>query len=241
MIRNENWRRTMRYRVFYRWIFVALCVLSVGLLEWPARTRAQTLGDIIVVPPIVVPPIPVPVPVTTVLGDAGTLAPGSLDSLYSELDSISTSLVSAEVPSTLVIGYADQIASDSYLSSLNLTIAGIAIAAASAEAAARGPLDGSPGDATSYISGLSINGVEVLIDGTVNQTVAIPGGQVVINEQQVLSDGTLVVNALHATVSGVADAVVASATAGPSGGNASAVQATTDGGRTVTAGECVGR
>ena len=218
----------MRYRVFHRWIFVALCVLSVGLLEWPARTRAQTLGGIIVVPPTIPVPVPVPVPVTvsTVLG-TGTLAPGSLDSLYSELDSISTSLVSAEVPSARVIGYADQIASDSYLSSLNLTIAGIAIAAASAEAAARGPLDGSPGDATSYISSLSINGVEVLIDGTVNQTVAIPGGQVVINEQQVLSDGTLVVNALHATVSGVADAVVASATAGPSGGNASAVQATT--------------
>jgi len=228
MIRIENWRKTMRYRVFHRWIFVALCVLSVGLLEWPARTRAQTLGGITVVPPTIPVPVPVPVPVTvsTVLG-TGTLAPGSLDSLYSELDSISTSLVSAEVPSARVIGYADQIASDSYLSSLNLTIAGIAIAAASAEAAARGPLDGSPGDATSYISSLSINGVEVLIDGTVNQTVAIPGGQVVINEQQVLSDGTLVVNALHATVSGVADAVVASATAGPSGGSASAVQATT--------------
>src|SRR5437899_4036341 len=228
MIRIENWRKTMRYRVFHRWIFVALCVLSVGLLEWPARTRAQTLGGITVVPPTIPVPVPVPVPVTvsTVLG-TGTLAPGSLDSLYSELDSISTSLVSAEVPSARVIGYADQIASDSYLSSLNLTIAGIAIAAASAEAAARGPLDGSPGDASSYISGLSINGVEVLIDGTVNQTVAIPGGQVVINEQQVLSDGTVVVNALHATVSGVADAVVASATAGPSGGNASAVQATT--------------
>src|SRR5437899_5192112 len=228
MIRIENWRKTMRYRVFHRWIFVALCVLSVGLLEWPASTRAQTLGGITVVPPTIPVPVPVPVPVTvsTVLG-TGTLAPGSLDSLYSELDSISTSLVSAEVPSARVIGYADQIASDSYLSSLNLTIAGIAIAAASAEAAARGPLDGSPGDASSYISSLSINGVEVLIDGTVNQTVAIPGGQVVINEQQVLSDGTLVVNALHATVSGVADAVVASATAGPSGGNASAVQATT--------------
>jgi len=229
MIRIENWRKTMRYRVFHRWIFVALCVLSVGLLEWPARTRAQTLGDI--TGPVTGPVTGIVTGIvggtTTVLGDAGTLAPGSLDSLYSELDSISTSLVSAEVPSARVIGYADQIASDSYLSSLNLTIAGIAIAAASAEAAARGPLDGSPGDATSYISSLSINGVEVLIDGTVNQTVAIPGGQVVINEQQVLSDGTLVVNALHATVSGVADAVVASATAGPSGGNASAVKATT--------------
>src|SRR5207249_1727638 len=161
MIRIENWRKTMRYRVFHRWIFVALCVLSVGLLEWPARTRAQTLGD------ITGPVTGIVTGTTTVLGGAGTLAPGSLDSLYSELDSISTSLVSAEVPSARVIGYADQIASDSYLSSLNLTIAGIAIAAASAEAAARGPLDGSPGDATSYISSLSINGVEVLIDGTV--------------------------------------------------------------------------
>ena len=222
----------MRYRVFHRWIFVALCVLSVGLLEWPARTRAQSLGGITgtvtgTVTGIVGTVTGIVGGTTTVLGGAGTLAPGSLDSLYSELDSISTSLVSAQVPSARVIGYADQIASDSYLSSLNLTIAGIAIAAASAEAAARGPLDGSPGDATSYISSLSINGVEVLIDGTVNQTVAIPGGQVVINEQQVLSDGTLVVNALHATVSGVADAVVASATAGPSGGNASAVKATT--------------
>src|SRR5258708_5290390 len=144
MIRIENWRKTMRY------IFVALCVLSVGVVEWPASTRAQTLGGITVVPPPV--PVPVPVTVSTVLG-TGTLAPGSLDSLYSELDSISTSLVSAEVPSARVIGYADQIAADSYLSSLNLTIAGIAIAAASAEAAARGPLEGSPGDATSHISG----------------------------------------------------------------------------------------
>src|SRR6266446_5487405 len=112
MIRIENWRKTMRYRVFHRWIFVALCVLSVGLLEWPARTRAQTLGGITVVPPTIPVPVPVPVPVTvsvsTVLG-TGTLAPGSLDSLYSELDSISTSLVSAEVPSARVIGYADQI------------------------------------------------------------------------------------------------------------------------------------
>src|SRR5213083_1597662 len=39
-------RLTMRYGVFDRWILVAFCALSVGLLGWPARTRAQTLGDI---------------------------------------------------------------------------------------------------------------------------------------------------------------------------------------------------
>ncbi len=213
----------MRYGVFDRWILVAFCALSVGLLGWPARTTAQTLGDITGT----VPGTGIIGGTTTVLGDTGTLAPGSLDALSSEVDSISTSLVSAEVPSARVIGYADQIASDSYLSSLNLIIAGITISASSAEAAARAPLNGSSGDGTSYISNLSINGVAVPVDGTVNQTVSIPGGQLVLNEQQVLSDGTLVVNALHATVSGVADAVVASATAGPSGGNASAVRATT--------------
>ena len=78
-----------------------------------------------------------------------------------------------------------------------------------------------------YVSNLSINGVDIFIDGTVNQTVSSAVGQLIINEQQVLSDGTMVVNALHATVYGVADVVVASATAGASGGNAYAVQATT--------------
>jgi hypothetical protein len=47
----------------------------------------------------------------------------------------------------------------------------------------------------------------------------------VLNEQQTLSDGTLVVNALHAIVSGVADVTVASAMAGLSGGSAKVAQA----------------
>ena len=197
-----------------RWTLVALGVLFVGLLAWPARIEAQIPGG-----------IPGTVGgTTTVLGGTGTLAAGSRDSLYSEADSISTSLVSAEVPSARVIGYVDEIASDSYLASLNLTLAGITITAGSAEAAARAALDGSSRTASSYVSNLSISGLQVAVDGTVNQTVSIPGGQVVINEQQILSDGTLVVNALHATVSGVADVVVASAAAGASGGNAYAVQ-----------------
>ena len=197
-----------------RWTLVALGVLFVGLLAWPARIEAQIPGG-----------IPGTVGgTTTVLGGTGTLAAGSRDSLYSEADSISTSLVSADVPSARVIGYVDEIASDSYLASLNLTLAGITITAGSAEAAARAALDGSSRTASSYVSNLSISGLQVAVDGTVNQTVSIPGGQVVINEQQILSDGTLVVNALHATVSGVADVVVASAAAGASGGNAYAVQ-----------------
>ena len=215
----------MRDRVFHRLSLVALGVLSVGLLGWPASTGAQTLGGITgtvggIVTGIVG-------GTTTVLGDTGTLAAGSLDALYNEADSISTSLVSADVPSARVTGYADEIASESYLASLNLTIAGITITASSAEAEARAALDGSSSIGTVYVSNLSINGVDIFIDGTVNQTVSSAVGQLIINEQQVLSDGTMVVNALHATVYGVADVVVASATAGASGGNAYAVQATT--------------
>jgi len=211
--------------VFYRLSLVALGALSVGLLGWPASTGAQTLGGITgtvggIVTGIVG-------GTTTVLGDTGTLAAGSLDALYNEADSISASLVSADVPSARVIGYADEIVSESYLASVNLTIAGITITASSAEAEARAALDGSSSIGTVYVSNLSINGVDIFIDGTVNQTVSSAVGQLIINEQQVLSDGTMVVNALHATVYGVADVVVASATAGASGGNAYAVQATT--------------
>ena len=55
--------------------------------------------------------------------------------------------------------------------------------------------------------------------------ISVTGGVVVLNEQRTLSDGTIVVNALHATVSGVADVIVGSAMAGLSGGAAKAVQA----------------
>src|SRR5205807_9263917 len=147
MSRIENWRRTMRYRVFHLWIFAALCVLSVGLLGWPASTRAQTLGGITgtVTGPVTGTVTGIVTGIvggtTTVLGNTGTLAPGSLDSLYSELDSISTSLVSAEVPSARGFGYAAQIASLSYFSSLNLPSPGTPFPPPPAKAPPRGPLD----------------------------------------------------------------------------------------------------
>ena len=67
--------------------------------------------------------------------------------------------------------------------------------------------------------------VNATVTGDPNQTIDLPGGVVVINEQQVSSDGATTVNALHAVISGLADVVVASATAGSSGGEAKAVRA----------------
>ena len=73
---------------------------------------------------------------------------------------------------------------------------------------------GAAGTGSATISNLLVNGVPIAITGAPNQIVGIPGGQLIINEQTISSTGTTVVNALHVTVAGVADVVIASATAG---------------------------
>ena len=72
---------------------------------------------------------------------------------------------------------------------------------------------GGAGAGVSNIANLSINGVPIPVSGGPNQTIYIPGGRVVINEQQALPT-TTVVNALHVVVYGIADVVIASASAG---------------------------
>jgi hypothetical protein len=94
-----------------------------------------------------------------------------------------------------------------------MSVAGIGISADSVYSAASQVL-GAAGSGSSTISNLSINGTPIYVTGAPNQAVWIPGGQVIINEQSISSTGTAVVNAIHVTVTGVADVVIASATAG---------------------------
>lgn len=200
----------MRSGMCHRSSLVALAVLSVGLLGWPGSTGAQILG----------------VTTTTTMLDTGTLAAGTADALDASDMTVSIgSLLTADTPSAAVIGYTDEIDAMASLGSLNLTIGGVSITADSVVAQVMTPL-GLPGFGASYIDNLAINGVAVAVDGSVNETVAFPGGQLVVNELQVQADGTTVVNALHATVFGGPDIVVASAMAGAGGGNAHAAQAT---------------
>ncbi len=201
----------------------AILAVLGGLWGWPAVSSAQLL------PPLPVPaPIPGPVGtllgVTTVLGGTGTLVAGTSGVLQaSDTTGGVPSLLTGEVVHAVTIGYPDQIDSEASLAALALNVAGTSIGAdfvmSRASAVAGGAVGGS------NIDGLSINGAPVPVTGDPNQTIGIPGGLVVLNEQQTLPDGTLVVNALHAIVSGVADVAVASATAGLSGGSAKAVQA----------------
>ena len=207
----------MRHRGSYSSGLFAVAAMVAALLVWPAAGEAQ-LGGIL-------PGGNLP-GTTTVLSDTGTLAAGTSDALQaSRLTGSIPSLLTGEVLHAVTIGYSDAIDSEASLAALRLNVAGISIGADFIMARAM-TLAGSA-FGTSNIDNLSIDGVPVPVTGDPNQTVGIPGGVLVINEQQVSGDGTTVVNALHAIVDGVADVVVASATAGASGGNAKAAQATT--------------
>jgi hypothetical protein len=149
---------------------------------------------------------------TTVLADTGTL--GSIDDARDATlpSGLVPSLLTGEALHAVTIGWPDQVASEASLANLNLAIGLIGISADVVMASALAPLN-APVSARSFISNLFINGIYVNVTGAPNQRVVIPGGQVIINEQIALPGGTTV-NALHATVAGMADVVIASATAG---------------------------
>jgi hypothetical protein len=213
---TENKEVTMRHRNSFR-LGLAAAVLG-GLLVWPAVGSAQL-------------PLPVPTPTvgtlsgaTAVLGDTGTLVAGTSNVLQaSGVTGGIPSLLTGETLHAVTIGYPDQIDSEASLAALALNVAGTSIGADFVMSRASAVVGSSVG--ASNIDGLAINGVPIPVSGAPNQTIGIPGGLLVLNEQQSLPDGTLVVNALHAIVSGVADVAVASAMAGLSGGSAKAVQA----------------
>jgi len=211
---------------------LAVAALGAVLLAWPIAGAAQLTGlvDTVTTPPAD-PATGTPdlvgtvLGTTTVLAGTGTLVGGTSDALQaSELAGDIPSLLRGEVLHAVTIGWPDQVASEASLAALDLNVAGINIGADFVMARALAVF-GDAGVGTSNIDNLSINGVPVLVTGDPNQTIEVPGGIMVINEQQISSDGATIVNALHAIISGVADVVVASATAGASGGEAKAVQA----------------
>jgi len=150
---------------------------------------------------------------TTVLGSTGTLS-GVNDARDASMTAGSLpSILTAETLSAATIGWPNQVYSTACLTNLNMTLAGVGFTADSVMAQAS-QIAGSAGSGSSSFSNLSIAGVPINVTGAPNQVVAIPGGIVTINEQTISSTGAVVVNALHVAVAGVANLVVASATAG---------------------------
>jgi hypothetical protein len=111
------------------------------------------------------------------------------------------------------VGHGNRSRSEASVAALALTVGGNAIAAdflmASATAVC-GP-EGASVSGNSELVGLDINGQRVVVTGAPNQTIGLPAGQVVINEQTSGGPGDITVNALHVSVPGVADVIIASA------------------------------
>jgi len=189
---------------------LALAAMLSALLTWPIASDAQTVtGRARAVQATVLGLLG---GTTTVLADTGALG-GSSDALQaSALAGSVPALLTGETLHATTIGWPDQVVSRASLAALALTVAGTRIGADLVVARARAVL-GAAGSGVSNIENLAINGVPIPVSGGPNQTVPIPGGLVVINEQRTSPTST-VVNALHVIVYGVADVVIGSATAG---------------------------
>lgn len=183
-----------------------------GLLPPPNATATNITGEAAAVRATLLGGLGL-VSTTTSLSDTGTLAGTAVAREASQVTGSIPSLLGAEVLSASTIAWPDQVASQASLGNLNLDVAGVGISADFVMAQAS-QIAGAAGTGASTIDNLLINGTPIAITGAPNQIVGIPGGQVVINEQTISSTGTAVVNALHVTVTGVADVVIASATAG---------------------------
>jgi len=207
----------MRFAISHGLTLVISGVLLVVMLGWPAPIRAQ-LGTTTVVTTGTT---------TAALADTGALAAGSTDALQASAltGDIPAGLLAGNALHATAIGYPNQIDSEASLADLALGAAGTTIGADFVMARASEVL-GTAGVANSEVDNLSISGIPVVVTGAPNQSISIPGGgAMILNEQQTLPDGTVVVNGLHITIPGVEDVVIATATAGASGGRAAAARA----------------
>ena len=194
-----------------------LTIVAALALSWPTIGRAQTVtgqGTAVQATVFGVTTLLGTVGAkTTTLGSTGTIGATNVERDASQSAGSVASLLSADVLSSSTYSYMDEVDSQASVGDLNLSVAAVSITAASVMAEAS-QVSGSAGSGSSRIDSLAIDGVPVGVTGAPNQIVAIPGGQVVINLQTISSTGAAVVNALHVTVTGVADVVIASATAG---------------------------
>jgi len=148
---------------------------------------------------------------TTVLADTGTLNSPSDARNASGLSGAVGSLVSSGVLHAASIGATDRVSSEASVADLSIRVAGLTIGADFVMSRARASAD-SMGTALVDISGMRIGGALIPVSGEPNQAVILPGGRLIINEQQT-SLAQSSVAALHLIIDGVADVVVASASA----------------------------
>src|SRR3989454_2143336 len=199
-----------------RWT-AGLAVVLLGVLLWPAPSsawptdattfsgqatgvRATVLG------------------ITAVLADTGPLPPSGGAREASLLDASAGGL-SAEVVHASTIGQGDRTRSEASLANVSLALEGNTVSATflAARAIAACTEQGPQISGSSEVADLVVNGQPIVVTGAPNQTIPLPVGSVIINEQNGSTTGTtgeMTVNALHvklALLAGTADIVIASA------------------------------
>ena len=201
-----------KHNVRRRWVMVAFLLLLAGFSFGPATLGAGS--DAIFSGQATVVRATVPLAGTIVLSDTGPL-PQSGGALHASLLDVSVpNLLTAEVAHASTVGQGDRSRSEASVANLTLMVNGNTIGAAFLKSNAMA-VCGAGGPSTSgssEIAELAINGQQVVVAAEPNQTVTLPGGgQVIINEQRSNGPGDITVNALHVTVEGVADVIIASA------------------------------
>jgi len=193
-------------------VSAALALMLTGLLAWPGISpansptvkgnarglQATSLGSD-------------GTATTTIVSDTGSLG-GTNDARdASELTTSIPSLLTADTLYSATISWSNEVDSSASVTNLNMTVGGVVITATSVltmVSSTQGPNSG-----ITMIDNLAVNGTPISVTGKKNQSVAIPGGQLTINETT-NNAGTMTVNGLHIIENGVADVVIASATAG---------------------------
>ena len=121
-------------------------------------------------------------------------------------------LLTATVLHATTVGQGNFSRSEASVADVNLTVAGNTIGASLLMA--RAVAECSEGKAVlagrSHIAQLVINGQTITVSGAPNQTVNLPVGKVIINEQSTTAN-SITVNALHVIIPGVADVTISSA------------------------------
>ena len=191
----------MRNACLLRWGLAAF--LAAAMIPMTSiTTHAQGGGSARAVQATVVTPVGLN---TTMLADTGTLNSATDARDASQSAGSVDSILTAQTLHATSIASDDEVKSEASLAGVSLSIAGTSVTASFVQARAT---SGNRGVRAATVDDLTINGVPITASGSANQTISIPGGAVVINEQS----GS-VVNALHIVINGVADVVIASANA----------------------------
>lgn len=189
----------------WRVLLVAVVVAWLGSSVWPSRAQAETYGGSATAVVVTVPATG-----TTIKAATGALSisGGGIDAsllvgdIPSNLTGGAVALAAGELHSG-VFGVGTMTYAGSSLGDVNLTVSGNQITTDFLRA--KGKAHCGPGpmvDGESQSENLVINGQVITITGAPNQTVTLPNGTAIINEQVASIVGNtaeLTVNALHVT------------------------------------------